>query len=209
MMGIYFKDRKDAGQKLGSLLKSYEGALVLGLPRGGVITAKEIAIEIHGELDLLIVRKVGHPNNPEYAIGAIDESGTFIGNNYELENVDSKWLEQAKKREQGEAKRRRLEYCQKSIHDLKNKTVILADDGIATGLSITLAAQLARKQGAFKIIVAVPVIPAEVAHRLRQIVDKVVAIEIPSEGEFLGSVGAYYEEFNPITDDEVKESLNL
>lgn len=206
-MGIYFKNRKDAGQKLGSLLKSYKGALVLGLPRGGIITAKEIAKQIHGKLDLLIVRKVGHPNNPEYAIGAIDESGSFIGNDYELENIDLKWLENAKKREREEAKRRRLEYSNKSFPDLKNKVVILADDGIATGLTITLAAQLARKQGAAKIIVAVPVIPAEVAHRLKQIVDNVIAIEIPSEGEFLGAVGAYYDEFNPVTDNEVKESL--
>ena len=205
-----FEDRKQAGMLLAEKLIKYKGkdAIVLALPRGGVVTAAEIAKHLNAPFDLVITRKIGHPYNPEYAIGAITDNGTIIGVKDELEMVDKGWLKSEIKKERTEALRRKKLYLRgrKEIA-LHGKTVILVDDGIATGLTMRAAVSEVRKQSPAKIIVAVPVIPQESALVLKQEADEVVALNTVKEGKFLGAIGSYYDEFLQVTDQEVIDIL--
>lgn len=201
-----FKNRTEAGKLLAKALESQgnEDVVVYALPRGGVVTALEVAKQLKAPLELVITRKIGHPNASEYAIAAITEEGHMVGNARELQSVDSKWLEEKKKSEQREAKRRREVYLadHKAI-SVENKVAILIDDGVATGLTMQVAILELRHQNPKKLIVAVPVAPYETALLLKKQVDDFIGLEVPEEGCFLGSVGAYYEDFSQVEDDEV------
>lgn len=195
-----FKDRSDAGKQLAHILNQYEGqdVIVYALPRGGVVVAKEIASALHAPLDLIFARKIGHPLNPEYAIGAISESGIVCG----VESIESEWLKEQKAHQLREIKRRRLLYLRnRPSMDPKNKIAILVDDGVATGLTMEAGILELRSMHPKKIIVAVPVAPRDTFDRLKSLADEAVGIEIAND--FLGAVGAYYEEFSQVEDSEV------
>lgn len=199
-----FEDRSEAGRQLAFKLKQYENsrAVILALPRGGVPVAYEIARVLKLPLDIFPVRKVGHPMSPEYAVCAVDAEGNEFCNESEVVKINPTWLRNAIKIEKQEAKRRAKLYRQdRTPFDVKNKNVILVDDGAATGLTLRLAIQSLRKLEAKEIIVAVPVTPKEVAVVLREEADKLVALEIPEF--FQGAVGAYYEDFGEVSDEEV------
>ncbi|OGG80615.1 hypothetical protein A3A39_03945 [Candidatus Kaiserbacteria bacterium RIFCSPLOWO2_01_FULL_54_13] len=200
-----FADRKAAGKKLAEKLESYRGkhAIVLALPRGGVVLGYEVAKALSLPLDIVAVRKIGHPSSPEYAIGVVDESGKTILNEVETAAVDKRWLAEETKRERAEAKRRSSVYrAGRKPIDIRETTAIIVDDGIATGLTMQLAVRSAKAQGAKKIIVAVPVAPPESVRELREEgADEVVVLEAPEE--FLGAVGAHYLRFYQVEDDEV------
>ncbi len=200
-----FKDRKEAGQKLAERLRGYAGthAVVLALPRGGVVTGFEIARTLKLPLDIVAVRKIGHPTNPEYAIGAVDENGTTILNEAETKAVDRSWLKEETGRQKQEAKRRSSAYREgKEPLGLAGEIVIIVDDGIATGLTMRLAVLSAKVQKPEKVIVAVPVAPAGALRALKdEGADEIVVLEPPEE--FMGAVGAHYETFEQVEDDEV------
>jgi len=203
-----FKDRVEAGQKLALKLSDYKNkpVVIYALPRGGVVLGAEIAKALGAELDLVIVRKIGHPYEPEYAIGVIAEDGDLILNPAEFKSLSKNWLEDAKKREQEEAKRRREKYLGKKPKiDVADKIAIIVDDGVATGLSIELAVKEVKHKKPKEIIVAVPVIPKDTAIKLEKEVDKLIAISI--EENYAGAVGAYYEYFPQVTDEEVIKLL--
>lgn len=204
---MYFYDRKDAGQKLGKLLaKKYAGknCVVYALPRGGVVTGVEIARTLHAPLDLIITRKIGHPYEPEYAIAATAENGHMVGNEQELKAVDKTWLRQTVKKEQQEAKRRRKKYLgNKKPIPVEGKIAILVDDGIATGLTIRVAVLELKHRHPKQIVIAVPIASKTIADAIKQEADEFIALDIPSDQEFLGAIGAYYQEFLPVEDDEV------
>lgn len=205
---VHFKDRKEAGVRLADKLHEKK-AVVLPLPRGGVVLGIEIARKLGAELDLMIVRKIGHPYQPEYAIGAINELGEMIGNEDALKQVDKTWLQRVIDREMQEALSRRKKYLKDRPRiKLKDRTVILVDDGVATGLSMALAAQMARKMGAKKIIIAVPIISESAERMLSKFSDQIIALEIAEDDAFLGAVGAYYDDFRQVEDAEVIELLN-
>ena len=207
---MYFKDRKDAGEKLAHILKKYKdkNVVIYALPRGGVVTAKEISRYLHAPLDLIITRKIGHPESPEYAIAATAENGYILGEEGEIESLGREWLEKEMEKEKLEAKRRREKYLQgRETIDVKGKIAILVDDGIATGLTMRVAIMELKHRNPKKIVVAIPVIPTRTAEILSKEADEVVALDIPPENEFLGAVGAYYNEFSQISDDEVIEIL--
>lgn len=205
---VHFKDRKEAGVRLADKLHEKK-AVVLPLPRGGVVLGIEIARKLGAELDLMIVRKIGHPYQPEYAIGAINELGEMIGNEDALKQVDKTWLQRVIDREMQEALSRRKKYLKDRPRiKLKDRTVILVDDGVATGLSMALAAQMARKMGAKKIIIAVPIISESAERMLSKFADQIIALEIAEDDAFLGAVGAYYDDFRQVEDAEVIELLN-
>ena len=199
------RDRKEAGQKLAEKLRKYaeSNAVVLALPRGGIVIGFEIARALRLPLDIIAVRKIGHPSSPEYAIGAVDEVGTTVLNEAEAEAVDRAWLKEETRRQKKEAKRRSSVYRGgKKPIPLTGKTAIIVDDGIATGLTIRLAVRSVRAQGPERIIVAVPVAPAESLRSLKnEGADELVILEPPEE--FLGAVGAHYIRFEQIDDDEV------
>lgn len=207
---MYLKDRHEAGRLLAEQLKGYKSqdVVVYGLPRGGVVVAYEIAKALGAPLDLIIVRKIGHPFQREYAIAAIAEDGHMIGNQRELATVDQKWLEVEKERQRQEAKRRRERYLPvgKEV-PVKDKVAILVDDGIATGLTMQVGVLELRHRHPKKIIVAVPVSPRQTADLLKKQADDFVALAVPPDHAFLGAIGAYYEDFSQTEDGEVIELL--
>ncbi len=207
-MSLLFRDRAEAGQKLAKLLEPYKGkdVIVYGLPRGGVVLANIVADSLHAPLDLVITRKIGHPASPEYAIGAVSEHGEPILNENETPSINQDWLKKEIANQRREATRRRQLYLKgRKPIDIKDKLAIIVDDGIATGLTMFATIAELRKGGPKKIIVAIPVIPGDTYKKLKNLADGVVAIKV--DQNFLGAVGAYYENFNQVEDEEVIEIL--
>lgn len=203
-----FKDRVDAGKRLAEKLAKYRGrdAVVLALPRGGVVTGREIAQALGFPLDIVVVRKIGHPLSPEYAIGAVDDAGTAIFNDSEAASVNQQWLAGETEREMQEAQRRVAAYRGKRKPvSVSGKTALVVDDGIATGLSMRLAVRAVKARHPAHIVVAVPVASAEAINSLQKEAVEIVVLEPPEE--FLGAVGSHYREFAQVEDSEVKELL--
>jgi len=202
-----FKNRQEAGRLLAEKLKKYRNAnsVVYALPRGGVVVAYEIAQSLPAPLDLVITRKIGHPHNPEYAICAVSESGELQCDEYEQKVVGMQWIKEEAARQMAEAKRRRQTYLGRESLSPEGKIAIIVDDGVATGLSIGLAIKEIQQQRPRKIVVAVPVIPEDIAEELESFVDELIALEIGKP--FLGSIGQYYREFPQVEDEEVIDLL--
>ena len=205
-----FRNREEAGKQLARALEGYRGtdAVVLALPRGGGIIGERVAKGLGLPLDIVVARKVGHPTNPEYAICAVDERGTRLCNEAELKRIDKKWLNQAVEQEQQEAQRRIALYRgKKAPISVSGRTAIIVDDGVATGLTMRLAVQAVKAQRPKKVVVAVPVVPSDVAMKIKREADELVVL-LPPE-DFLGAVGAHYEYFPQVEDAEVIRLLSL
>jgi putative phosphoribosyl transferase len=205
-----FKDRKDAGMQLAEKLADFAGqqdVLVLALPRGGVVTGAEIANRLRAPLDVLIVRKIGHPWQPELAVGAISENGSIVYNEDIVASVgvtkDYLRGEAARQREEI-ARRQRLYRGGRKLANLRGKTVILTDDGIATGATMKAAVETLKREQVGKLIVAVPVAPHGTAAELQRMTDIFVCLDIPED--FI-AVGNCYYEFSQVTDAEVEVLL--
>ncbi len=208
---MHFKNRSEAGQSLAQALKQYQtqSVVVYAIPRGGVVIAVEIARVLQAPLDLVITRKIGYPNQPEYAIAAVAEDGHMLGSATELQAVDKDWLAMEIEKQRQEAKRRRQHYLHNRPHvSAEDKIAILVDDGIATGTTLRLGIQELKHKQCKKIIVAVPVAPKSIADLIRKEADAIVALEIPEDYEYLGAVGAYYGDFAQLEDKEVTSILD-
>ena len=204
-----FKNRVDAGRQLAEKLAKYRGqdAVVLALPRGGVVIGREIARALELPLDIAVARKIGHPLSPEYAIGAVDDTGAIILNDAETESVSQAWLSDEIEREKEEAVRRVKAYRgDRPPVTISGKIALIVDDGIATGLTMRLVVRSLRAQNPARIVVAVPVASAEAVESLRKEADEVITLEPPEE--FLGAVGAHYIEFEQVEDAEVIRLLS-
>lgn len=205
---MIFKNRQAAGKLLATKLEKFfnkPNTVILGLPRGGVVVAAEVARALNLPLDIVVPRKIGAPENPEYAIGAITEHGESVWNQAEVKRIDRQWLEQKIKAEQAEAERRRKTYRGDSKPlNLIGKTVILVDDGIATGLTMKVAALSVKSQGAKFIIIAAPVGAPDSVDELKSEVQEIYILDQPT---FFGAVGAFYEEFKEVSDGEVIEMM--
>lgn len=203
-----YENRQEAGKSLAAALAKYrdDEPVILALPRGGVVLGLEVARALSAPLGVALVRKIGHPFDPEYAIGAIAENQKPIYNQAETSGLDEKWLEKSE-REANEliAKRRALYFEDLKPPKLKGKTVIIVDDGIATGLTMKAGLLATRAQHPKKIILAVPACPRDSLEELQHLADDVIVLQNPDE--FSGSVGAYYENFPQVEDDEVKNLL--
>ncbi len=204
-----FKDRKDAGKQLARKLEAYSdgNAIVLALPRGGVVTGYEVAKALSAPLDIIVVRKIGHPFNPEYAVGATDENGVSLLNEEEAELIDKKLLQAEVSKEQKEAARRSAAYRGgKAPPDITGKTAIIVDDGIATGLSMRLAVRIVKTRKPKRVIVAVPMAPFDAIQSLKEEgADDLISLEPPET--FMGAVGAHYVQFDQVEDEEVIKLL--
>lgn len=202
---MYFKDRVEAGKKLAGFFDHINGrnAVVYALPRGGVVVGAEIAKALKAPLDLIITRKIGHPYQPEYAIGAIAENGHAVFNKDEILSVDEQYIKEETKKQTQEAKRRREVYLGgRKPTSCKGKTAILVDDGIATGLTIKAALkELKMHYGPAKVVIAVPVAPRDTVEELEKMGAEVLSIITAKE--FLGAIGAYYQDFSPVEDQDV------
>ncbi len=203
-----FRDRVDAGRRLAGHLRhlSAEDPVVVGLPRGGVPVAAEIAAELDAPLDIVLVRKIGAPHREELAVGAIGEDGVTVRNEAVLAELGLTWagLGAQVERERSEIERRAVTLRPGPRPSLRDRTVILVDDGIATGATVVAAIRVTRRLGARRIVLAVPVAPADTVARLREIADEVVCGMAPRR--FL-AVGQWYEDFRQVSDDEVRELL--
>lgn len=204
-----FNDRLEAGELLSKKLEKFRGqkdAVVLGLPRGGVVVAAEVARALALPLDIVVPRKIGAPENPEYAIGAITETGEAYWNEEEKKHVREDWLLRAIDKEKQEARRRLKIYRgNRSPLDLARKLVILIDDGVATGLTMRAAIKSVRAGGAREIIVAVPTGARDSIKELKKEADEVIVLDEPL---FFSAVGAFYQNFPQIEDEEVIKILN-
>jgi len=206
----FFRDRTDAGRQLGARLAEYGGrpnVIVLGLPRGGVPVAAAVGKVLEVPYDVLMVRKLGVPGHEELAMGAIAEGGISVLNLELIRSlsISNALVEQVSDREQTElARRARIFRGERLPPRVTGQTVILIDDGLATGASMEAAILALRNQEAARIVVAVPVGARETCARLSRVADEVVSVEMP---EPFYAVGAWYDDFSQMTDDEVATHL--
>lgn len=206
-----FLDRHDAGKQLASHLAKYKGqkdVVVLGLPRGGVVLAYEVAKALQQPLEVICPRKVGAPSNPELALGAVTETGDGFFNRNLIASlgVTDKFLEQECAKEKERARQRLALYRKdRPALDLKGKTVILVDDGLATGATMKAAIQSVRGLKAAKIVVAVPVAPPDTAAEIKAMADEFVCLDTPWQ---FHAVGQFYRDFGQTDDSEVIELLS-
>lgn len=205
-----FKDRHEAGRRLARQLAGYAGqpdAIVLGLPRGGVVVAYEVARALRLPLDVFLVRKLGAPGHEELAIGAIASGGVRVVNQAAIEglSISRKELDAITRREQQELARREQAYRggQPPL-ELKGKTTILVDDGLATGASMYAAVAALKQPGLARIVVAVPTASPDTCRTFEELVDRVFCTYTPQP--FYG-VGQWYEDFSQTADDEVRQLL--
>lgn len=208
-----FKDRKAAGKLLAKHLKQYKGkknTIVLGIPRGGVIVAAEVAESLNLPLDIIVTRKIGHPYQPELAVGAVDADGSVVWDNQLLKQLEFKIsnLKFKIEDERQEIERREQLYRQgKAPLEIKNKVVILVDDGIATGSTTLAAVKYLRRHRAEKVVLAVPVASQDSVSRIsRELggLGEVVVLETP---DYFQAVGQFYQQFEPVEDAEVVQLL--
>jgi putative phosphoribosyl transferase len=205
-----FRDRADAGRVLAERLAHYAGrddVLVLGLPRGGVPVAAEVARALGAPLDVILVRKLGLPGQEELAMGAIASGGARVLNEELVAalGLPEALIDQVAAREEEELRRREvLHRGDRPPPDVKGKTVILVDDGLATGSSMRAAVAALRRREPARIVVAVPAAPVSSCEQLRPEVEELVCVRTPQP---FYAVGIWYENFNQTTDDEVRELL--
>lgn len=209
--GRAFSDRREAGRELASLLPVSlrpDDVIVLALPRGGVPVAYEIARALGATLDVFLVRKLGTPGHPELAMGAIASGGIRVLNDEVVQhlNIPPELIDAVAEREQSELERREAAYRQgRPMPSLRNRTVILVDDGLATGSTMKAAVKAVKQELPARVIVAVPVGAPETCHALADIADEVICARMP---EAFSAVGQWYRDFTQTTDDEVSELLS-
>ena len=212
MLMKIFKDRQSAGKLLAKRLTHFiddRRLIVLGIPRGGVVVAKEVANRLNLPLDIVVTRKIGHPDQPELALGAVDADGEVVwdedivgevGGVGEVGEIVKKEIEEIQRRE-------KLYRHGRELLDIKDKVVIMVDDGIATGATTLAAINYLKRHGAKQIILATPVASKQAVDRvIREMgeIGEVVVLETPS---YFQAVGQFYYEFGEVTDEEVIKYL--
>lgn len=209
-VALYFRDRVEAGRRLASRLEKLDlpDAVALGLPRGGVVIAYEVAKALDIPLDVIVVRKLGVPYQPELAMGAIGEDGVRVldARVIRAAGVNEAQIRMVEDRERVELARRAVEFRRgRDRLDLNGATALVIDDGIATGSTARAATEVVRKLGARKVVVAAPVASPEAVRLLSNIADEVVFLAAPAG--FL-SIGEFYGDFSPTSDAQVVSLLS-
>lgn len=207
---MIFKDRIEAGRKLAEALNSYRGkdVVVLGIPRGGVVVANEVARELEAPLDIVVSRKIEAPGEPEFALGAVTQEGDVIIDRQAAESLGAtpQYLDDQIRKKREEVKdRMQILRGDAPYPELEGRTVIIVDDGIATGSSVSAAVMSVKKRRPKEIIVAAPVAPKDAVETLSEDKTKVVSLETPKA--FL-AIGEFYQDFGQIEDIEVKRIIN-
>ncbi|MDB6024718.1 MAG: phosphoribosyltransferase [Verrucomicrobiales bacterium] len=204
-----FSNRREAGRELAKKLRHYAyhpEAMVLALPRGGVPVAYEIASELHLPLHVFVVRKLGVPGHEELAMGAVASGGTYFLNRPIVQQlgVSDRRIEAVLDDEKAEVERREKEYGADHPLDLQDRTIILVDDGLATGSTMRAAVRALREKSPHKIVIAVPVAPLETFQEFENEGEEMVVVLSP---EIFFAVGEWYDDFEQVSDEEVREIL--
>jgi predicted phosphoribosyltransferase len=204
---LVFEDRRQAAamlaQKLQGLKERWANSLiVLAIPRGGVVTGEIIAKALGVGLDIIVAKKVGDPLNPEFAIGAVMHDGSFVPNEDVMSSSDvsKQYIEESVSSLKKEIDRRLIKFRGNKTYHLVDKVALLVDDGVATGTTMFAAIKWLKTQRLKKLIVAIPVGPRDTIEKLRDFVDELIVLHSPS---VFGAVGAFYQDFSQVTDDEV------
>lgn len=211
MIDTRYADRTDAGRRLATYLGKYAGrrdVIVLALPRGGVPVGHEVAQALDVPLDVFVVRKLGLPWQEELAVGAIASGGAVVLNDdvVRMSGITREQLDRVTRVEEAELHRRERQYRgDRAFPDLTGKTVILVDDGLATGATMRAAVDALRREGPASVVVAVPVAAAETCRRLQSVADDVVCAMTPEPFE---AVGLWYDDFSQTSDGEVQDLLS-
>jgi predicted phosphoribosyltransferase len=211
-MRSLFKNRTEAALLLAEKLQwlkeegQEDSLLVLAIPRGGVVTGDIIATSLGVNLDVVVAKKIGHPSNPEFAIGAVMHDGSFISNEavVSLSDVPHQYLTDSISILTKEIDRRLMKFRGSKVYDLSGKVVVLVDDGVATGMTMFAAIKWLKTQQLRGLIVAIPVGPRDTIQALKETVDEVIVLHSPA---IFGAVGAFYEDFSQVSDDEVVEIM--
>ncbi len=203
-----FRDRTDAGERLASVLLAHhiEQPVVLGIPRGGVVVSDVVARRLGADHGVVVARKMGAPRQPELAIGAVTASGgTYIDRSIAaMSGADEQYVSIERQRQMAEAKRREEAFDGASNPDVKGRNVIVVDDGVATGATAVAAIRSVKAQGAASVIFAIPVGPSHTVSQLLSEANDVICLVVESE---FHAVGQFYDDFNPVMDDEVEALL--
>jgi predicted phosphoribosyltransferase len=201
-----YRDRREAGQRLAAALPPLDAPVVLGLPRGGVVVAHEVAGAVGGTLDVVAVRKLGAPGHPEYGIGALAEDDPPLWDERAVASlgVSEAALQDVLDREREELDRRRRLYRSGPLPELAGRDVVLVDDGLATGVTARAALRRVRREGPSRLLLAVPVGAADSVRAMRAEAD---AVACPVQPPLFGAVGAYYDDFEATADAEVLRLL--
>lgn len=206
---MLFQDRLDAACQLAQALSHYRGQdpLVLAIPRGAVPMGRIIAEDLQADLDVVLVRKLGAPMNPEFAVGSVDETGWTYVPDYARElGFDERTLERERRRQIEVMRGRRALYTpERQPVDPRGRTCIIVDDGLATGSTMVAAIHSVRARGAAKVVCAVPVASPDSLERVRGLADEVVCLDAPPA---FNAVGQYYRHFDQVSDEEVLECLS-
>jgi putative phosphoribosyl transferase len=207
---MVFTDRRQAGRRLAARLGHLRGedVVVLGLPRGGVPVAAEVAARLEAPLDVVVVRKLGVPYQPELGMGAIGEGGVRVLNEdvIRLAGTSPEALHRVEREERAELERRVRRYRgERAPVDLTGRTAVVVDDGIATGSTAQAACRIVRAQGAARIVLAVPVAPHGIGSAFRGVADEVVVVDTPP---WFAAIGQFYEDFTQTSDAEVLDCLD-
>jgi len=203
-----FKDRKDAANQLAKALEDFKdlNPLILAIPRGGVIIGDIIASKLDAEFDIIISKKIGAPYNDELAIGAIMHDGSYFPNKEIAQQLDvsNEYFEEKKQIQMKEVERRLVHYRGKTEYDLQNRLVIIVDDGVATGATLSVTALWVKNQNTQKIIIAIPGGAKDTILKLSKIVDEVIALETP---DIFSAVSQIYHNFSQVNDNEVQDIM--
>jgi putative phosphoribosyl transferase len=199
-----FRNRAEAAKQLADRLSAYQGKhpLVLAIPRGAVPMARILADVLDGELDVVLVRKLGAPMNPEFAVGSVDESGwAYVAEYAASAGADAAYIESEKQRQLEVLRKRRVQYtAARAPIDPAGRIVIVVDDGLATGATMISALHALRARKPAKLIAAVPVSPPDTLRKVEKLADETVCLEVP---EYFMAVGQFYTEFPQVEDEEV------